>query len=298
MGQITRGDIPKGLIAGLQTAFQQAYRRPETQWQKLATVVNSNKSEETYAWLGQAPAMREFGAERIPKGLSEFSYTIKNKKYENSIRVDRDALEDDQYGQIKIRVQEMADVAARLPEKLVFQLLSSGFATVCYDGQYFFDTDHSEGSSGTQSNKGTTALSATSYGVARAAMGGFKDDQGDTLGLIGDTLVVPLGLEVTARTMLNSDFVSDGTTTINNIWKNSASLIVSPYLTDANDWFLVATNGVVKPIILQDRTPVEFTALEADSENGFFRDAYHYGTRRRLNVGYGDWRTAYGAQVA
>lgn len=298
MGQITRGDIPKGLIAGLQTAFQRAYRRSDLNWQKIATVVNSTKSEETYAWLGQAPTMREFGAERIPKGLSEYSYTIKNKKYENSIRVDREALEDDQYGQLRIRVEELADQASRLPEKLVFQLLSDGFATVGYDGQYFFDTDHSEGASGTQSNKGTTALGSTSYGTARAAIAGFKDDSGETLGLVGDTLVVPPGLEQTARTMLNAEFVSDGTTTVSNIWRNSSNLIMSPYLKDANDWFLLVTNSVLKPIILQDRTPVEFTALEANSENGFMRDAYHYGTRRRLNVGYGDWRMAYGAQVA
>ena len=298
MGQITRNDIAKHLLPGLQTAFHQAYRRAELQWQQLATVVNSRSSEETYAWMGQAPTMREFGAERIPKGLSEYKYTIINKKYENSIRVDRDALEDDQYGQIRIRVEDMADQAARLPEKLVFGLLSDGFSTVGYDGQYFFDTDHSEGASGTQSNKGTAALASASYGTSRQSISEFKDDSGEVLGLVGDTLVVPPGLETTARTMLNAEFVSDGTTTVSNIWRNSSKLIVSPYLKDANDWFLVVTTSVLKPIIFQDRTRVEFSALEQNSEHGFMRDAYHYGTRRRCNVGYGDWRMAYGSQVA
>jgi phage major head subunit gpT-like protein len=36
----------------------------------------------------------------------------------------------------------MGDGAARLPEELVWGLLKDGFATNCWDGQYFFDTDH------------------------------------------------------------------------------------------------------------------------------------------------------------
>ena len=297
MGQITKGDIPQGLIAGLQTAFQKAYARPTLQWQRIATVVPSNKASETYAWLGQAPSMREFGAERIPKGLSEYSYTITNKKYENSIRIDREALEDEQYGQLRVRVEELADKAARHPEKLVFELLSDGFTNLAYDGQFYFDTDHSEGASGTQSNKGTSAFSSTTYQTARTAIAGYKDDAGELLGLAGDLLVVPPGLEGTARNLLNADFVSDGTTTVSNIWKSSSDMIVAPFLKDTNDWFLLVTNGVMKPIIFQDRTPVEFTRLEQDSETGFMKDAWLYGTRRRCNVGYGDWRMGYGAAV-
>ncbi len=37
---------------------------------------------------------------------------------------------------------EMGRNARQHPEELVFGLLRSGFATNCYDGQFFFDTDH------------------------------------------------------------------------------------------------------------------------------------------------------------
>jgi phage major head subunit gpT-like protein len=37
---------------------------------------------------------------------------------------------------------DMGRAAAAHPDELVFSLLKDGFSTNCYDGQYFFDTDH------------------------------------------------------------------------------------------------------------------------------------------------------------
>lgn len=37
---------------------------------------------------------------------------------------------------------EMGQATRRHPEELIFGLLASGFAANCYDGQFFFDTDH------------------------------------------------------------------------------------------------------------------------------------------------------------
>lgn len=37
---------------------------------------------------------------------------------------------------------EMGHSAAQHPETLVFPLLASGFNQLCYDGQYFFDSEH------------------------------------------------------------------------------------------------------------------------------------------------------------
>ena len=46
------------------------------------------------------------------------------------------------------------------------------------------------------------------------------------------------------------------------------------------------------------RREFEFEALEANSEEGFMRDRYLYGIRGRYNVGFGDWRCAYGSTGA
>ena len=298
---IVKSDIPRLLEAGLRAVFFDAYEAAPVSWEQIATVVPSEHDTEKYAWLGASPKMREFKDERVPAGLLEHDFSIKNRTWEASIAVDRAALEDDQYGQIKLRVQSMADEARRHQDELVFGLLKDGFTGLCYDSQYFFDTDHSEGDSGTQSNKGTSALSAVSLQTAFTAMMKFKDDKGKPMGIIPDTLIVPADLKWTAMELLESvyapDTAANKTDTRKNVLSGALSLVVSPYLTDSNDWLLLCTKRIVKPVIFQSRTPVEFSALEGNSENGFMRDQYVYGVRARYNVGYGLWQMAYGSQA-
>ena len=298
---VVKSDMPKLLEAGLRAVFFDAYEAAPGDWEQVTTVVPSEHDTEKYAWLGSVPKMREFKDERVPAGLLEHDYSIKNKTWESSIAVDRAALEDDQYGQIKLRIQGLAEEAKRHQDEMVFGLLKDGFATLCYDGQYFFDTDHSEGDSGTQSNKGTLALAASSLQTAMTGMAKFNDDKGKPMGIVADTLVVPPDLKWTALELLESIYATDTATgkteTRKNVLAGALDLVVSPYLSDSNDWFLLCVRRVVKPVIFQSRLPVEFAALEANSETGFMRDEYVYGVRARYNVGFGLWQTAYGSQV-
>ncbi|MFQ3549971.1 MAG: Mu-like prophage major head subunit gpT family protein, partial [Armatimonadota bacterium] len=251
--------------------------------------------------LGAVPSMREFVDERMPLGLLEHSYTIKNKTWESSIAVERSAIEDDKYGQIKIRVQSLASEAKRHIDEIVFSLLSSGFSSKCYDGKNFFDTQHQYGESGVQSNKTTSALSAESLQEAITTMMKYKDDRGKFLGITPDILVVPPDLQWTAMELLESTYYpEEGDITsknANNVLKGKLDLLVSPYLVDTNNWFVLSTKGTVKPFILQSRTPIEFSALLENSESGFMRDEFIYGVRARYNAGYGLWQMAYGSMV-
>lgn len=298
---LTRSDMPNLLEDGLKTVFFEALDATVGDYERIATIVPSESDQENYAWLGAVPSMREFTDERMPLGLLEHDYSIRNKTWESSIAIERAAIEDDKLGHIKLRVMSLAREAKRHMDELVFGLLRNGFATNCYDGQYFFDTDHAEGESGTQSNKGTAALSASALQTAITSMMKFKDDRGKLLGVSPDLLVVPPDLQWTAMELLESTYwPGEGTVTArtsSNVLKGKLDLLVSPYLSDSNDWFVLSTKGVVKPIILQSRTPIEFAALEADSESGFMRDEYVYGVRARYNAGYGLWQMAYASQV-
>ena len=298
---LTRSDMPTLLEDGLRTVFFEAMNATVGDYERIATIVPSSSDEEDYPWLGAVPMMREFKDERMPLGLLEHTYSIRNKTWESSVAVERSAIEDDKYGQIRIRIQSLAREAKRHVDELVFTLLKTGFATKCYDGKNFFDTSHSEGDSGTQSNKSTDPLDSTGLQNAITAMMKFKDDRGKFLGVVPDLLVVPPDLQWTAMELLESTYWP-GTQANNkiadNVLKGKLDLLVSPYLTDTNDWFVLSTKGVVKPVILQSRMPVEFAALEGNSESGFLRDQYIYGVRARYNAGYGLWQMAYGSQAA
>ena len=298
---LTRSDMPNLLEDGLKTVFFEALDATIGDYQRVATIVGSSSDEEQYPWLGAVPSVREFKDERMPLGLMEHNYSIRNKTWESSIAVERSAIEDDKYGAIKLRVQSLAREAKRHMDEIVFTLVRGGFATKCYDGQYFFDTDHADGESGAQSNKGTASLSASALQDAITAMMKYKDDRGKFLGIKPDLLVVPPDLQWTAMELLESTYWPEGQTNeknADNVLKGKLDLLVSPYLTDTSDWFVLSTKGVIKPVILQSRTPVEFAALEADSESGFMRDQYIYGVRARYNAGYGLWQMAYGSQAS
>ena len=295
---VTSSDIPGLLTPGLQTAFFDTFREFGHQWQDIATMIPSNKDTEHYAWLGALTGVNEFLDERKPGDFHEYDYAIKNKTWENTVSVDRAAIEDDLYGQIAMKVKTMGQSASQHLDLITYGLLATGFTQKCFDGTPFFGTHTQNGF--TSTNTGADALSAASLQNAITAMMRFTDDQGRPMGVMPDRLVVPPELYWEASVLMNSAFFPDPVTTASqqlamNPLKGLLSLTMSPYLPSPSNWFLLDTKRVVKAIILQMRKDFEFEALEMNSETGFMRDKYLYGVRARYNAGFGDFRAAYGS---
>lgn len=133
------------VYTGFKTAFNNAFAGTAPTWNQVATLVPSTAKQENYAWLNDFPRLREWVGDRHIKSLAASGYSLKNKKFESSIGVPRDDLEDDSYGVFTPLFSEMGYAAATHPDELVFALLAAGNTTLCYDGQYFFDTDHPVG---------------------------------------------------------------------------------------------------------------------------------------------------------
>lgn len=287
------------LAKGLLTNFFEGYNSVETHWEEVATKVPSTARSENYAWIGSIPRMRKMKGERVPKKLLEHTYSIVNEEYEASIEVNHADLKDDQTGQYGIQAKSIGESAKAFPDELVFEtLLPGGFTGLCYDGQYFFDTDHPIGETGsTQSNKITSALDATSFRTARAMLRKMKDDFGrPTLNRNMDLLlVVPADLEGTAETILEAERDSNGAT---NTLKGKARILVADWLGDTNNWYLLNVAGIIKPFVVQEREFIPFEALEEGSESNFMRKKNFYGTYWRGNAGYGLYQKAVGALVA
>ncbi|MGJ8523019.1 hypothetical protein R84981_001712 [Carnimonas sp. R-84981] len=132
----------KALFTGYNSAFQKALADTPTDWEKVATQVPSTSASNTYGWLGQFPRLREWVGDRVLKDLQAHGYTLTNRKFESSVGVPRDAIEDDTVGVYTPIFAEMGRAAKTHPDELVFALLKEGVSSLCYDGQNFFDTDH------------------------------------------------------------------------------------------------------------------------------------------------------------
>ena len=142
-----------GIYKSFSTIFNQAFDAAQSMWPLVSMEVPSGGKSVDYKWLGDFPMMREWVGDRVIKDLSAFHYEITNKAYEATIEVDRDDISDDQIGVYTPMIQGLAQGAKVHPDILVFALLAAGFATLCFDGQYFFDDDHPVGES-TASNDG------------------------------------------------------------------------------------------------------------------------------------------------
>jgi len=286
----------------LKTIFNKAFDAAPSLWEKTTMKVPSGSSQNDYTWLSRFPKMREWVGDKVVKALEAFKYTIVNKDWEATVEVDRNDFEDDTLGIYSPQAQEAGFSAKQLPDELDADLKNNAFTELCYDGQYFYDTDH-EVNEASVSNKGTAALSAAtqagaanSYGAARTAIMGFTDDEARPLGLIPNLLEVPPALEATAKLLCYGDKLADDTP---NPYKGTAEVLVNPRLTSDTAWFLHVTNRPLKPFIYQERkAPVFVQQTDANADDVFMRKKFKFGAEARGNGGYGLWQLSYGSTGA
>lgn len=132
----------RSLYIAFSAAYQGGLGMAPSTYGRIAMEVPSTTRGNEYGWLGQMPRIREWVGERVVQGLSTYGYYIRNRNFELTIGVDRDDLDDDNIGIYSPLFTEMGRAAATFPDELAWPLLPAGLVTPCYDGQYFFDTDH------------------------------------------------------------------------------------------------------------------------------------------------------------
>lgn len=300
---INKGNLEQVFI-NLKTTFNRAFTTAPSNWQKIAMLVPSTGAQNDYAWLSNFPKMRKWIGDKVVKSLEAFKYSIVNDDWEATIEVDRNHIEDDSLGIYAPQAEMAGWSAAQLPDDIVFSLVNGAFTAICYDGQYFCDTDHpvGDGNGGVLSisnrltavlSVATQALAAAGYGAARIAMMSFKDDEGRPLGVVPDTLLVGPALQDVAFALINSDRLEDGRP---NPYKNTAKVVVDARITSTTAWFLLDTSKPVKPFIYQERKkPVFVHQFDASNDDVFNRRKFKYGAEARAAGGYGFWQTCVGS---
>ncbi|MDQ3562855.1 MAG: Mu-like prophage major head subunit gpT family protein [Pseudomonadota bacterium] len=278
---------------------------------QVSMLFQSDQESENYKWLGQAPAMREWIGGRQAKGFRENGMVIANKKYESTLEVPVDWLRRDKTGQIMVRIDEQSERANAHWAKLLNQLVLDGESKVCYDGQFFFDTDHSEGDSGTQDNDiavDVTTTTAPTTGEMETAILkgvqqiiGFKDDQGEPMNENAQKflVMVPVPFMSAAAAALGSSIIVDASTSRSNTILTLSSmagfqiaLAVNPRLTWTTKLAVFRADGSVAPFIRQEEEGITVDAIAEGSEEEFKNDRHLYGIKAIRNVGYGYWQKA------
>lgn len=158
INRTTLADLYVGFLASFQVGLRS--REDATAWQRIATLVPSSTSKNVYPWLGQWPKMREWLGDRIIKKLSAHRFEVENKKFETTVSVDREAIEDDAFGVYNPMFIEMGTATAEWPDEVVFGLLKQGKTALGYDNVPFFSANHPHKIKGTVSNYDSGAAPA------------------------------------------------------------------------------------------------------------------------------------------
>lgn len=267
----------------------------------------SDQASEQYAWLGAPPAMNEFIGKRKLNELKELSFIISNKDYENNIAVRSKDMRRDKTGQIQIRINQLAERVNDHPASLISTLILAGESTVAYDGQFFFDTDHVDGDSGTVNNDITYDVTTTTAPTAdemSAAivnsiqqMYGFKDDKGVPINQSARSfdIMVPIpfmGAALQARAqLLGAGGATAQLAALQGIF--NIRIVPNPRLTWTTKFATFRTDGGIRPFILQeDPGGRGVVAIGDGSEHEQMHKEQIFGVDWSGNVGYGYFQGA------
>lgn len=272
-------------------------------WTQLAMHFASTQESETYRWLGMVPTVREWKGGRKIRPLRSSGVTIVNKVWESTVRVDADEQRRDKTGQIMVRVNEMARRVATHPNKLLTTLLLSGESAAGYDGHAFFDSDHSEGDSGAQSNSITHDVATPSaptggemFEAIVKALGqllGLKDDQGEPLNEAAREFLVMVPMSMWSATMIALSERAEAGESPLPLWTPfHVNWAANSRLTWTDKFAIFRTDGETRPFIFQEELPVQIQVLAEGSELEINENQHQYGVKAIHAAGYGFWQDA------
>lgn len=283
----------------------------------VSMLFESDQESETYKWLGQVPQMREWIGGRNAKAFSSNGITIVNKSFEATLQVLVDEIRRDKTQQVQVRIAELAARALSHWNKLLSTLITNGTGAtsgLCYDGQYFFDTDHSEGESGTQLNllaaaqvaalDVTTAAAPTALESAKAILGvigymmGYKDNEGEPMNENAQEFLVMTSPALWQHLAggIHSKMVGSGQSNpVQNILDKEGfkiSIVPNARLAYTTQFVTFRTDAPAKALIRQDEEGIKIASQAEGSAEEFDNKRHLYGISASRNAGYGYWQYA------
>lgn len=244
-----------------------------------------------------------------------YKFPIVNEEWDHAVDINRKDLERAAaIGSIQPlniytqRIGDMPKMWADQPIELAFDMLDAGTAStygLTFDGQTFFDTDHSyTTTSGTQSNivtgggATTVALLIADIQACWARFDGFTYNQGGTTNAkkrklnksMNNVLIVaPTQLGSLFRTALTQNFLASGESNpVAGRFK-----LVTRAMSDANDWYMIILDDpFFRPFLFQVEKRVELDTPTPQDESARERKIFTWGGYARHAVAYGSWWTA------
>jgi phage major head subunit gpT-like protein len=285
----------KLLEPGLRKIIFETYNEKPEQFSKVFNVVSSKKAIETDARMGGFSLFNEkatLDSTEYEDLTSLDTVQYKHVTYAKGFIVEKELVDDEQYGQIRKAAQALARAARSTVEVKAATVLNNAFTTSTenWKGEALVSATHSLLGGGTSSNYlGALALDEGNLELAFKLAREQVDERGLKIQMNPNLLIVPPGLEFTAEKLAKSIQLPGSPNNDINPLRGRFQIVVLDYLTDANNWFLADTS--MMPLNFFWREKMSFK-----SENDFDTDAAKYKARMRFSYGWTDWRGIIGSQ--
>jgi len=290
---ISRAQLLKELLPGLNALFGLEYKRYPEEHKEIFDTENSERSfeEETkLSGFGAAPVKNEGQALSYDNAQEAWTARYNHETIAMGFSVTEEAMEDNLYDSLSSRyTKALARAMAYTKQVKAANILNNGFnAAFRYgDGQPLFSTAHPLVSGGTNSNTPSTAadLNETSLESAVIQIAAWTDERGLLIAAKPVKLVIPPALMFVATRLLETELRVGTTDNDVNALKNNGSIpggyTVNHFLTDNNGWFL--TTDVPNGLKHFVRVPLA-TSHDGDFDTGNIR----YKARERYSFGVSD----------
>lgn len=289
------------LWPGIKDLWGYSYNEWMPLWKQFFGVVDSDKAFERYqgtTGFGLAGVKAQGGNVPYADAYLGYQQYITNVVYALGATITKELYDDDQYNFIKKVPTLLARSLRQTEETIAHNVLNNGFSSTAQptpDGQALFSTSHvTVDGAGTFSNTPTVAADLTQASLENAeiAISQFVDDRNLKMHLKGEKLIVPTGVQFQAKKILNTTYEVDSANNTINPMKGAYDLIITPFLTDADAWFLT-TDLKDDGLVYQNRE-----SAQVDRQNEFDTFNLKFITYSRFGVGFVNPRCAYGSPGA
>lgn len=288
--------VPNHLIATARTGFLTGMRTFPATWRQVADQINLDGATEDLVDLGAAPMPKESRSGLTAQDFIEKNLRVSTKNWDITVWISYNALMDDRTNSLERKVRGAGGNFNRHVDKLVFDALNSGAGStygLCYDGNEFFDASHIDSGANyqtAQSNLNTSALNLDNFEPIYVAASTYLDDQGEQSGIIPNLLVVPPALMREANNITANPANSANANNELNPFQGKIEYLVSPYL-DSTAWYLLATQGEIKPmlVVMREAPSLQDSWFDPEKPDG---GHYYFKFYSRYYVAYTDWRLA------
>lgn len=300
MAAISRAQLLKELLPGLNALFGLEYKRYEEQHKQIFETETSDRSfeeEQKLAGFGAAPVKNEGAAIVYDTAQETYLSRYTHETIAMGFSLTEEAVEDNLYDSLSVRyTKALARGMAYTKQVKAASVLNTGFTLAGGDGVPLFSNAHPLISGGVNSNIGPAAdLSEATIEAAVIQINQWVDERGLLIVAKPRKLVIPPQLQFVATRLLETkQRVGTSDNDISAMVSNGVfpqGHTINNYLTDPNGYFILTDvpNGLKHFV----RVPMK-TGMDSDFDTGNAR----YKARERYSFGYSDHLGVWGSAGA